>query len=184
MRDRVVNILDALASNDEEELQEAIYHAELLLEKSTSRFFDREEARAQYQKVLPEEYLDLVLTKDEISAITKALLDLLDRPSVVGNVAWALHRSGQLFALPRLTDTLRRYVLVSSDISHQAIIAIWDIVTAVDTSHLSDEEERWISEACAALRLAADIGIDGVFQVRDVARMALDSIARHLGHSG
>ena len=213
LRKVVEELLRDLSSDDERSLQATLLTTSLLLEQSNRyqgyrravRDKDllgrlpanytqrrRKAIRDEYrcyrdQGLFPERYLDLVLTDEEIDAITGALLGLLDRPpSTAADAAAALFRCGRLYAVSKLAEMVRRYAAIDADTAWNAIRALGAILrsSSMDPRRsLTLAQEQTVAEAIAALRFAAAEGHEGVLDARKAAEQELNWISEHFGRS-
>ena len=206
IRDVIKGLLRDLSSEDEDVLQGALLNARLLLEQSYLHLSaqravrdddlrkglptDYEQRRPQqiheeFRSLLPETYLDLVLTDEETDAITGMLLRLLNGPpQIAARAAAALDRCTRLYAVSKLAEVVRQYAPVDGSVTRSAIFALEDILASVDPRHpLTPEQGQTITEAYVALRFAAAEGIEGVWNAREAAERALSRISGHFGRS-
>jgi hypothetical protein len=173
----VRDLLDRLATCTGEDLDAAIGEAGWLLEKSAMRFRSRAAMHKAYQDLLTEEQIALTLSPEDIDKISYALLALLDAPDPVPGAAWALHRSGRLFAIPKLAELARRLGPTSGPSALQAVVAVWDILASVARGRLlTPEESKLVSVGRDALEFAATTGVDE--DVREIAKKAIVSLTR------
>jgi hypothetical protein len=207
--DTVQQLIDDLSSDhDSRRLEATLLHTRLLLEQSwlhldaRSVVRDEElrrdvppdyeqrrfrEIEAAYRELherglFPKDYLGLVLTDEELDAITGVLLGLLDRmPPISVWAAAALSRSRRWYVVPKLADIARQHAIIDGNLAGTAINAIGDILRSIDPRRsLTPAEERIVTDAVDALRLSAEAGMGDQVGAREVANQELLSISSHL----
>lgn len=185
VRDGVDRLVKEFTANDEWRVEEAVRKAGALIDKSMVRSSELAEGFPPFGENLGDDYAALVLTQEELDAITLGLLELLDRPpSVVSAAAFALRNSGRLYAVPKLAEALRRLAPEDGMHARQAIVAIWDIVTVTDRGRdLSLEEETAIEAGRAALWFTTQTAVEDSGHAREAAMEALEDISWYLRRS-
>lgn len=197
MEGAVSDLARRLASDDELVVDVALDQAYLLLDqsdqlRSAAAIAERgdlppawrgvaERLAANYRKALPAEYAGLLLSADEVSALTAALVRVPNRmPRLAAGTARALGATRRLPVLPILSGLLRRHAADDLEIALCAIKAIRTVlVTVGDTAGLGPEGRKVVGEALDALRLAARDGAEsGPLSAKSEAAQELGLLER------
>src|SRR5438067_9063374 len=116
MRPLVRGLVKRLANGDARRVRDAAGRARALMILATKRVPDPEWLRQSYADELSEAELDVVLRDEEVDALARALVALVDRPAqtaedrrLAGAAAWALNGSARLWVVPYLTPALGRW---------------------------------------------------------------------------
>lgn len=180
VRDEISRLARDVLSVDQNLAADSIMKARYLIEKSLVMHRRPDDANEFYRQMLGDEYASMQLTGAEVESLGSALLAVLDGPPVLAaRAAFALAPSARLDALAKLASLVERLAAYDGPAARQGIIAIADIVEAVaETGRaLSPDEERWVDEACAALRFAEQVGVEDAADIRSAAANARDSIS-------
>ena len=183
VRHQISRVLEGLKSVHEHVRQDAALRAGYLLEKTNITYSDEPKSREMFAHYLGDNYVELVLTEEEIDATTGALLVALDDTlSVASTAAFALRNSNRISAVPKLAEVLRRWVLTDGWAARQSIIAIEDILTLRPPGEYewTRDTESAVREAQKALEYAAHNATEDGSDARRAAKEARRNIARHL----
>jgi hypothetical protein len=139
------------------------------------------------RNIYPDEYLDLLLSEDELNAVTQALLERLqwDPRGAVSALGYTL----KLEAIPPLLEVIRSGGRSTgppnAQHAHGAIQAVGAILQhgPLDPRHLRPEDERLLEEVFDTLRLVEREGAETGLNPKAMAAQVLRSLTDHFGRS-
>lgn len=130
--------------------------------------------------LLPERYLGVVLSREEVDSLVGTLLEhIQDTGTVANNAIGAIAVSGSLLAVPGLANLVRERATEDSQLARDAIHAISKILREnyiVPAKTLSPEEKQTLQTAMAAMHFAQSAGMDGPLRARQQAALELASL--------
>ncbi len=160
----ISSLIDDLTSANKETLERAAIDAQILLQVANLSPDDSSSSVNSLRDILSPEYSTIVLSESDMDVIAGRLIKLLDGPpEIVGLSAAGLRYSGRPYSIPKLSETLIKYMLLDNLIAQQLIYALDELVLVLVTiggrRPLTPEEDGYIRDACTVLHQAAEIAV-------------------------